>query len=386
VQQAVAGAVQKPAALRRDVPDHLVGTGPDLDLLAAHPSNGSVGAMREAFGARFDVPAGYLNTASVGVPPVAVADTMVEAVNAWRVGGVQPPDYDKPVAVAREAWARLAGVAVNRVAIGASVSQLISLVAASLPETTRVLTVEQEFTSTMFPFAARGMPVVEVPMAELASSVGRHDLVAVSAVQSADGAVADLHGIRQAAAASGARVLLDVTQALGWLPMRLDWVDWVVGASYKWLLAPRGAAWMAVRPDALELTRPLAANWYAGEDPWQTIYGLPLRLASDARRLDLSPAWFAQVGAAAAVPWLADLDATAVHEHCVRLADATLTGLGLPPAGSAIISLDLPGAAERLAGAGVRSSVRAGRVRLAFHVYNTEEDVALVLGALSGTA
>ncbi len=338
--------------------------------------------MREAFGARFDCPAGYLNTASVGIPPVTVADTMVDAINAWRTGSVQPPEYDKPVTVARDAWARLAGVPVGNVAIGASVSQLISLVAASLPSTTRVVTVEQEFTSTTFPFAARNLPIVEVPIAKLASTVDGHDLVVVSAVQSADGAVADLDAIRTAAAASGARVLLDVTQALGWLPMRLDWADWVVGGSYKWLLAPRGAAWMAVRPDALELTQPLAANWYAGDDPWQTIYGLPLRLAPDARRLDLSPVWFAQVGAAASLPWLADLDANAVHEHCVRLAGDTLTGLGLPPTGSAIISLDLPGAAERLAGAGVRASVCAGRVRLAFHVYNTDEDVAVVLGAL----
>jgi selenocysteine lyase/cysteine desulfurase len=385
MQQAIT-AIQKRLALLGDVPDNLAGAGPDLDLLAAHSSNGSVDAMREAFGALFDIPAGYLNTASVGIPPVSVADTMIEAINAWRTGSVQPPEYDKPVAIARDAWARLAGVPVGTVAIGASVSQLISLVAASLPSSTRMVTVEQEFTSTTFPFAARNLPIVEVPIADLASTVDGNDLVVVSAVQSADGAMADLDAIRAAAAASGARVLLDVTQALGWLPLRLDWADWVVGGSYKWLLAPRGAAWMAVRPDALELTKSISANWYAGDDPWQTIYGLPLRLAPDARRLDLSPVWFAQVGAAASVPWLAELDAAKVYEHCVRLANATLTSLDLPPTGSAIISLDLPGAAERLAGAGVRASVRAGRVRLAFHLYNTDEDVALVVGALSGRA
>lgn len=338
--------------------------------------------MREAFGEWFDVPAGYLNTASVGIPPVSVADTMVEAITLWRTGSVQPPEYDKPVAIARDAWARLVGVPTSSVAIGASVSQLISLVATSLPAGTRVVTVEQEFTSATFPFAARNFPIVEVPMADLASTVDGHDLVVVSVVQSADGSVADLAAIREAAAAAGARVLLDVTQAVGWLPLRLDWADWVVGGAYKWLLSPRGGAWMAARPDALELTQPLAANWYAGDDPWQTVYGLPLRLAPDARRLDLSPVWFAQVGAAAALPWLADLDGVAVRDHCVRLADATLAGLDLPPGGSAIISLDLPNAAERLAGAGVRASIRAGRVRLAFHLYNTEEDVELVLSAL----
>ena len=48
-----------------------------------------------------------------------------------------------------------------------------------------------------------------------------HDLVAVSVVQSADGAIVDLDGLRGDRQA----VLLDVTQAAGWLPLRLDWAD-----------------------------------------------------------------------------------------------------------------------------------------------------------------
>ncbi|HEV2783313.1 MAG TPA: aminotransferase class V-fold PLP-dependent enzyme [Actinophytocola sp.] len=337
--------------------------------------------MRTAFGQSFDIGAGYLNTASVGIPPAFVADAVAQAISLWRTGSTEPPEYDKHVAMAREGWARLVGVPHTSVAGGASVSQLISLVAASLPTSTRVVTVNREFTSATFPFAARGMTVTEVDDAALPAAAREHDLVVVSVVQSADGTVADLDALREA----GTPVLLDATQAVGWRPLRLDWADWVVGGSYKWLLAPRGAAWLAVRPDRLERTRPIAANWYAGDDPWQSVYGLPLRLAPDARRLDLSPVWFAQVGAAASVPWLADLDLAAVHDHCVRLADAALTGLGLPPRGSAIISLDLPDAAQRLARAGVRASVRAGRARLAFHLYNTDEDVDLVLDALSRT-
>ncbi|HET9139968.1 aminotransferase class V-fold PLP-dependent enzyme [Actinophytocola sp.] len=337
--------------------------------------------MRTAFGETFDVPTGYLNTASVGVPPIAVADAVTTAVGRWRTGAAEPPEYDKHVALAREAWARLVGVPHTTVGSGASVSQMISLVAAGLPESTRVVTVAGEFTSVTFPFAARGMRVTEVAPEDLVRAAGQHDLVAVSVVQSADGAIADLDALRE----SGTRVLLDATQAVGWLPLRLDWADWVVGASYKWLMAPRGAAWLAVRPDVVDLTSPAAANWYAGEDPWQSVYGLPLRLAGDARRFDLAPVWFAQVGAAAALPWLADLDLEQVRAHCVRLANATLTGLGRPPGDSAIISLELPdSAAAALRRAGVVGAVRAGRTRLSFHLYNTEEDVDVVVRTLSG--
>jgi hypothetical protein len=46
--------------------------------------------VRSAFGRRFDVPDGYLNTASIGVPPVDVADAVADAVEAWRRGAAQP--------------------------------------------------------------------------------------------------------------------------------------------------------------------------------------------------------------------------------------------------------------------------------------------------------
>ena len=332
--------------------------------------------------AQFDVPVGYLNTASIGIPSVAVADAVAEAVAEWRVGGARAPQYDRHVAAARVAWARLAGVSPEHVASGASVSQLIGLVAASVPDGTRVLTVGNEFTSVTFPFAAqekRGVTVTEVPQARLLDHADSHDLVAVSVVQSADGAMVDLDALR----AANTPVLLDVTQGAGWLPLELDWADYVVGGCYKWLCAPRGAAWLAVGPTAPALT-PHLANWYAAEDPWEGVYGLPLRLAGDARALDLSPVWLSQVGAAASVEWLAGLDMARVRAHCVGLADTVLTELGREPTGSAIISLELTGdEAERLARAGVVSAVRAGRTRLSCHLYNTEDDIDRVLGVLA---
>jgi hypothetical protein len=66
---------------------------------------------------------------------------------------------------------------------------------------------------------------------------------------------------------------------------------------------------------------PHAANWYAGEDPWLTIYGLPLRLADSARRFDASPTWFSALGAGLTRPWLASLDGAAVEAHTVGLAN-----------------------------------------------------------------
>ena len=345
----------------------------------------SVDVVRYAFDASFDVPSGYLNTPAIGIPPASVADEVEAAVRRWRAGADNAPDFDEPVDVSREAFARLVGVPAERVAIGGSVSPLIAPVVTSLPDDAQVLTASGEFTSVSFPFAAqqhRGVRVHEVELAALPENVAGHDLVAVSAAQSADGRVVNLAALREAAEAAGVPVLLDVTQAAGWMPLELEWADWVVGGGYKWLLSPRGCAWLAVHPRALERTTAVAANWYAGEQRWDSIYGLPLRLAQSARRLDTSPAWLPFVGAAAALRYLAELDSEKVRAHCVGLADTLLAELGLPEQGSAIVALATDNAGERLAAAGVQGSVRAGKIRLGFHLYNTEADVAQVVRAL----
>jgi selenocysteine lyase/cysteine desulfurase len=338
--------------------------------------------VRTAFGQEFDVPDGYLNTASIGIPSVAVGGAVAGAIAGWRAGAGRAGEFDEPVARAREGFADLVGVGVDRVAIGPAVSALVGLVAAAVPDGARVLVAAGEFTSVTWPFAAqaaRGVEVTEVDLAEVGRRAGEFDLVAVSTVQSADGRIADLDALR-AARAAGTRVVLDATQSLGWLDADLSWADAVVAAGYKWLLSPRGVAWMAIRPELAAV--PSAAGWYASADRWSDVYGLPMTLAPDARALDTSPAWYCHVGAAVALPWLAGLDRAAVHAHCVGLADTFRAGLGMEPAGSAIVSLRRDGAGERLAAAGVVSAARAGAVRLAFHLYNTDADVARAVAAL----
>lgn len=342
--------------------------------------------MREVYGETFEIKPGYLNTAGTGLPFARAADAVVGAVTQWRTGALTLSDLAADMVSSRTAWGQLIGFGPADIATGASVSQLVGLVAASVPDGTRVVTLCNEFTTVTFPFAAqrhRGVTVTEAESTELLSRLRGHDLVAISSVQSADGFAIDLHELRNAAQEAGVRVLLDVTQAAGWQPLQLGWADFVVGTAYKWLLAPRGVSWMAVRRDVLDDIVPHVANWFASQDILTGLYGLPLRLAEDARRLDLAPAWFAQRGASVSLPWLAGLDLAAVREHCVGLADATLAGLGLPPRGSAIISLELgDDAARRLAEAGVVVSARAGRLRLAFHLYNNMDDVELVLDAV----
>jgi len=327
----------------------------------------------------FTVPGTYLNTPSIGIPPARTVEAVGRALDRWRTGANGAPEFDEFVRRARAGFARLIGVPADTVAIGTSASGLIGMVAAGLPDGARVLTARNDFTSVTFPFAAqqhRGITVTETDLADLPAAAPGYDLVAVSVAQSADGALADLDALR----ATGVPVLFDATQAAGWLPLRLGWADWVVAAGYKWLLSPRGAAWLAVHPRVIDRTVPVAANWYAGDDPWDTTYGLPLRLAKDARRFDISPVWFAQVGAAASLDYLGGLDLDAVREHCVGLANALRKGLGMAEGDSAIVSFDAD--VRRLAAAGIRVAARAGKARAGFFLYNTVSDVERILNAM----
>ncbi|WP_157515966.1 aminotransferase class V-fold PLP-dependent enzyme [Nocardiopsis trehalosi] len=333
----------------------------------------------------------YLNTASYGLPPADAHAAVVAAERGRFAGTIDPPDFDAPVAAARAGFARLVGTAPDRVAIGAHTSQFVGLVAASLPPGTEVVVPEEEFTSLLFPLLAaeeRGVRVRTVPLARLTDAVGPGTgLVAFSAVQSADGRVAPMADLLDAAAAHGARTLVDATQAAGWLPLPGDRVDYLVCSGYKWLLAPRGTAFLAGRPEALADLAPLGAGWYAGADVWRSIYGPPLRLAADARRFDLSPAWPAWVGQAHALELLNAIGTAAAHRHDLALANRFRAGLALPPGDSAIVSVPLPeGTAARLRERGVRVAERAGRVRFAFHLSTTPDDVDRALEALEAAA
>jgi selenocysteine lyase/cysteine desulfurase len=88
----------------------------------------------------------------------------------------------------------------------------------------------------------------------------------------------------------GAITLVDATQACGWLPLRAARSDAVVCSAYKWLMSPRGTSFMVVGDALQEAMVPHSAGCYAGEDVHASYFGPPLRLASDARRFDTSPA------------------------------------------------------------------------------------------------
>jgi len=330
----------------------------------------------------FDPTVTYLNTPTFGLPPRRSWDALQNGLSDWRDGTANPVRYDDPLQRARTAYGQLVGVDPSLVAVGSQVSGFVALVAHWLPAGAEVLIAEGEFTSLTFPFLALGLRVREVPLERLADEVRPETgLVAVSAVQSSDGRVADLDALRE----TGARILLDTTQAIGWLPVDASQYAFTAAGGYKWLLAPRGTAYFTVQPDLLEELTPLNANWYAGEEPWNSIYGSPLRLARSARRLDLSPAWHTWIAAAPALELIGEVGVPALYEHSTGLAELfrTETGLKAPAIASAIVAAVADNEVPRLLEeAGIVASFRAGRLRMGFHLSTAADEVQRAAVAL----
>ncbi|HYP46965.1 MAG TPA: aminotransferase class V-fold PLP-dependent enzyme [Propionibacteriaceae bacterium] len=357
-------------------------------MTSAVPASRDFSTTIEVAQAQFDAEVTYLNTATMGLLPRCGWEALQQALTQWRAGTANPVAYDASLASARTDFARLTGVDPATVAVGSQVSVFAGLVAASLPAGSEVLTATGDFTSILFPFhaqASRGVSVREVPLDQIAEAVTPDTaLVSVSAVQSATGRVADLDALQEACRSTGAKVLLDTTQAVGWLPVDASRFTYTVCGGYKWLLSPRGTAYFTVQPGQQDALTPHHANWYAGEDPWSSIYGGPLRLARDARRFDVSPAWLSWIAAAPVLAMLADIGVVALHEHAIGLANRFRAGLGLIAGDSAIVSVAVDaGAAEAIHAGRVVAAVRAGRLRLAFHLSTSEADVDHALRVLS---
>jgi selenocysteine lyase/cysteine desulfurase len=330
----------------------------------------------------------YLSACTLGLPTIDTVAALRADGERWARGEACPADYTADIVAARQSYASLVGVPAGYVAIGSQASVLAAMVAASVPDGAEVLCVNGDFSSMVFPFAQqahRGVALRHLALDELARAITPATwLVVFSLVQSATGLLADAARITEAARAHGAFTLCDTTQAAGWMPVRADDFDATICHAYKWLGAPRGAAFLTVLPEFADRLHPSQAGWYAGLDPWQSCYGPEMTLAADARRFDVSPAWPAWVGARAALGFFASIDAEVVRGHDADLGDALSRGLDVPANGQSIVTwADADGSdLVRLTAAGITASGRAGRARVAFHLWNDRGDVDAVLAAL----
>ena len=188
-----------------------------------------------------------------------------------------------------------------------------------------------------FPFVAhadRGVTVRHVPLESLADEVRddhRRRRVLARAVGRRP------RGRRRRGPHRGGRArapgrVCDVTQAAGWLPVDAAAFDVTVCAAYKWLSAPRGTAFLTVRPECSTGCARRAPAGTRARTSGRRVYGPAMALARrrpPVRRL----ARLAVLGrrGAGAGGCSRTRPRDAVHAVHVGLADAFRAGVGLPP-------------------------------------------------------
>lgn len=328
----------------------------------------------------------YLDAATYGLPPRPTIDALQRALNDWQSGAAEwQEDWDRVGEDCRALFATLIGATPETIALIPTVSAGVGLVAASVEPNSEILVPAEEFTSVLFPFLvaeqARHAIVRQVPLADLASAITPATrLVAFSLTRSQDGQTAPLAEICAAARDKGARLLVDATHSIPFVPVApyLDDIDFLICHGYKHLLCPRGVAFMYLRQDRWDEVAPWFAGWRAGAPLYGRSFGGPLTLAPNASRFDLSLAWHAWVGAKASLELLVEWHQVGLLMSVLELSGQLASALDLPPPTSSLVAVPMPdasGTAASLAREGIRCAARADYLRLSPHAYNTGGDI-----------
>lgn len=339
-----------------------------------------------------------------GSPPAATPVTRVlqQVLSDWESGDFDWQDWNASAARTQDKIARLSGLPNWGVATVASTAEGVSTVAAAHP-TGEVVVLSDEFQSSLLPWSTRASDELRIHLVERTSAsrtddllsrvTSRTTLVSVSHVNTLTGEAVDLMALRHACDEVGARLLVNVTQSLGALKLKLSEVqpDFVVVHGYKWLLAPRGIAWLIVRPDREIEVRPPSPGWTA-ETTSTSNFGDPYGSHFEVKNANGSTSWFSALGAEAALDLMLQLDQTEVDYHVRYLADRFRDGLrelGIDSIGNGtshivVSHLTDTSIVQRIFKARkIRALITPERFRVGFHFYNDEADVDTALDAIS---
>jgi cysteine desulfurase/selenocysteine lyase len=224
-------------------------------------------------------------------------------------------------------------------------------------------------------------------------------LVSVSLVRFNDGSLLDAARLAKACHAQGALLMLDVSQAVGAVPMDVKQMgaDFLISAGYKWLLGAFGTGFLWVKREHLAMVQPGPFYWMAvaGSDNFAALSFNDPKPADAAKRWD-APEWashfnFNLAALDAATEFVLKLGPETVAAHNRTLLEFMYERLPKDrcvPASPLDPKLRGPYACfharstektaelyQRLRDENVVVSLREGNIRVSPHLYNTERDI-----------
>jgi selenocysteine lyase/cysteine desulfurase len=311
---------------------------------------------------------------------------------------------EKEIAEARSGIARLWGVNPGDVGFVSNVAEGVSIVAESIDwrDGDSIAIDAHEYPSVVGPVALRRNPTIRLCQARgpepdrLSACVDASTrIIATSYVSYLTGERVDLNALRVLADKVGALLLIDFTQASGYLPIEAAVADFAFSACYKWMLGITGVAvayWNRARqPD----WAPVSAGWHSFA-PGSRGYDTIPALQPDAMRFTRgNPAHCPIYVLNSALSYLSQFDMRDVQRHVQTLTVALLDELAAsqvpvmtprdPARHGASVCIASPRAqavVDALYQQGVYTWNGQGRIRISFHGYNTMTDVERSIGAL----
>ncbi len=304
---------------------------------------------------------------------------------------------------ARASIARLWNVTPGDIGFVSNVAEGVSIVAESLDwnEGDSIAIDAMEYPSVVGPIALRRNPTIRLNQArgDLTQAITPGTrIIAASYVSYLTGERTDLHALRRLADHSGALLVIDFTQASGYLPIEASLADFAFSACYKWMLGITGVAiayWNRTRqPD----WSPRSAGWHSFE-PGTRGYDTIPSLKQDAMRFTRgNPAHCPIYVLNGALSYLSHYEPITIRHHVQALTTdllQRLRHLRIPvttPADPArhgasvcIPSFRASQIVSEMHEQGVYAWNGQGRIRISFHGYNSPGDVDRVVAALRTT-
>lgn len=357
----------------------------------------------------------YFNCAYMAPMLKAVRRTAEEAIaRTARPWEISASDFFTPAERARDLFARLIHARPEDVAIIPAASYGLSSAAKNLRlnKGQTILVLDEEFPSNVYPWHALAkrdggeLLVVRRPPdnnwteAILDALDDRVAIAALSNCHWTDGSYVDLERVSAALQKFGARLVLDVTQSLGALPLDVTRVkvDYLACAAYKWLLGPYSIGFMYAAEEH-HRGDPLDYNWITREksENFAGLVDYQEGFQPGARRFDMGErANFVLLPMVTAaleqlLAWTPEAITATVSGITDRIADQA-TELGMIVAPKELRAKHLlglrfpngtpPGLIEQFRERKIFVSVRGGTMRIAPHLFTNSSDVDRLLSAL----
>ena len=353
----------------------------------------------------------YLNACSQGALSHRVRAAYEEYLAGWDAHGAEWEHWVERAEAARVAFARLLHASPHELAVTTSVSQGMSAIvsALDLAERPRIVVSEYEF-PTVGQIAhaqeLRGAEVVHVrpgPDGSISPEAfgevidERTALVCCATISYRTGHRQDIAGITRLAHAHGALVLADSYQAVGAIDLdaRALGVDFVTGGTVKYLLASAGLGFLYVRRELFPELLPTQTGWFADEDIFRMDIS-DYSPAADARRFDAGTPPVPNIYAGVAgMSIIEEVGVEAIETHVRGLNTRLIEGLEelggtvITPAEPSrrgpmvcVRSTEVDTLVRELADEHIVVSSRDDNLRVAAHLYNTEDDIDALLAAL----